>query len=70
MVVKFTRYNVRKNIFLNKKRKTAVTENLTTNKMKLLRKAEEQHDVKNVWSADGCIMYKVQNMVQTSVYKE
>ena len=71
MIIKFTGYNVRKKSFRVKKEKQlAITENLTTNKMKLLRKVEERHDVKNVWSVDGRIMYKVQNMVQTRVYKE
>ena len=67
MIVKFTGYNVRKKSFrIKKEKQLAITENLTTNKMKLLRKAEERHDVKNVWSVDGRIMYKVQKSKQGS----
>ena len=61
MIAKFTRY-VRRNASLNKKKlkgkQLPITESLTTNKIKLLRKTKEKHGVKNVWSVDGCICTK------------
>ena len=46
LIVKFTGYNVRINAFLSNKKCKAATASLTTNEMKLLRKAKKQHGSK------------------------
>ena len=56
IIVKFVRYNDRKNVFNRKKKlkgkNIAITESLTATRMKKLKEAREIHDFKNVWTSD------------------
>ena len=58
-IVKFVRYNDRKNVFNRKKKlkgkNIAITESLTATQMKKLNKVREIYDFKNVWTSDGKI---------------
>ena len=56
IIVKFVRYNDRKNVFNRKKKlkgkNIAITESLTATRIKKLKEAREIHDFKNVWTSD------------------
>ena len=71
IIVKFTRYNVRNKVYAYKRnlkgKKYLITESLTSNRMKLLLEAQQKYGVRNVWTSDGRILYKVDNKV--SLYK-
>ena len=62
VVVKFVSYNTKKRIFLNKKRlkgtQVSITESLTAKRIGILKEAREKHQFRNVWTADGKILYK------------
>ena len=63
IIVKFVRYNDRKNVFNRKKKlkrkNIATTESLTATRMKKLKEAREIYDFKNVWTSDRKILFKV-----------
>ena len=60
--VKFARYAVRREIFVNKRKlegkRLLVTETLTSSRMQLLGEAQRIYGVRNVWTSDGCAMVK------------
>ena len=60
IIVKFVRYNDRKNVFNRKsklkEKNIAITESLTTTRMEKLKEAREIYDFKNVWTSDGKIV--------------
>ena len=62
VIVKFVRYNDRKNVFNRKKKikgkNAAITESLTATQMKKLKEAREIYDFRNVWASDGKILFK------------
>ena len=45
-----------------------ITESLTTTQVKLLKEAQSKYSVKNVWTTDGRIFFKVGNRI--SLYKK
>ena len=61
IIVKFARYNTRRNVFVNKKRLkntgTSIDESLTKHRMELLNKAKSEFGFNNVWTVDGRICY-------------
>ena len=62
IIVKFVRYNDRKNVF-NRKNKLngkniVIMESLTATQMKKLKEARQIYDFKNVWTSDGKISFK------------
>ena len=61
-IVKFVRYNDRKNVFNRKKKlkgkNISITESLTATRMKKLKEAREIHSFKNVWTSDGKILFR------------
>ena len=65
IIVKFTRYNKRSEVFKKKKslkgKQMSITESLTPLRMEMLKKAREEHSMQNVWTSDGKIMYKDAN---------
>ena len=61
IIVKFVRYNDRKNVINRKKligKNIAVTESLLATEMKKLKEAREIYDYQNVWTSDGKILFK------------
>ena len=74
VIVKFTRYNVRSNVYRNKKRlkgkKLSITESLTKLRLEKLKEAKDEFGFKNVWSTDGRILFKDEGSDQTRVYYE
>ena len=62
IIIKFVRYNNRKNVFNRKKKlkgkNISITESLTATRMKKLKKAREIHNFKNVWTSDGKILFR------------
>ena len=62
IIVKFTRYAVRKEIFMNKSKLEGklllITESLTSSRMPLLSDAQRKYGVRNVWTSTGRIMVK------------
>ena len=67
IIVKFARYAVRKEIFMNKKKlkgkRLLITESLTSSRMQSLGDAQRKYEVKNVWTSDGRVMVKENNKV-------
>ena len=63
IIVKFVRYNDRKNVFNRKKKlkrkNIAAIDSLTATRIKKLKEAREIYDFKNVWTPDGKILFKV-----------
>ena len=62
IIVKFVRYNDRKNVF-NRKEKLkgkniSITESLTVTRMKKLNEGREIYEFKNVWTSDGKFLFK------------
>ena len=61
-IVKFVRYNLRHNIFKNKKllkgKGVSITESLTKDRMAKLNEARETYGFRNVWTSDGKIFFK------------
>ena len=64
---KFVSYNMRKIIFSNKKQlqKTqfSIIESLTVERMGILKETRQKHQFRNVWTADGKILYKNGNKI-------
>ena len=62
IIVKFVRYNLRHNIFKNRKllkgKGVSITESLTKDCMAKLNDARETYDFRNVWTSDGKIFFK------------
>ena len=62
IIVKFVRYNDRKNVFNRKKKlkrkNIGITENVTATQMKMLKEAKETYDFRNVWTSDGKMLLK------------
>ena len=58
----FVRYNLRHNIFKNKKllkeKVVSITESLTKDRMAKLNEARENYVFRNVWTSDGKIFFK------------
>ena len=58
----FVRYNLRHNIFKNKKllkeKVVSITESLTKDGMAKLNEARENYGFRNVWTSDGKIFFK------------
>ena len=62
LMVKFVRYNLRHNIFKNKKllkgKGVSITESLTKDRMAKLNEARETYGFRNVWTSNGKIFFK------------
>ena len=62
IIVKFVRYNLRHNIFKNKKllkgKGVSITESLTKDCIAKLNEARETYGFRNVWTSDGKIFFK------------
>ena len=65
IIVKFTRYAVWREIFMNKRKLKGkpllITESLTSSRMHLLGDAHRKYGVRNVWASDSCVMVKENN---------
>ena len=61
IIVKFFRYNDQRKVFSNKKKLEncgiSITESLTARQMEELNKACNEHELKNVWTVDGEILF-------------
>ena len=61
IIVEFSTYNTRHEIFRNKKvlkgKRVSITESLTQKRVELLKKAREEHGFKSVWTQDGKILF-------------
>ena len=72
IIIKFARYNTRSKVFSNKKKLkgsgVSITESLTARRISELKKAREEHEFKNVWSADGRILFLDKNDNKVKVY--
>ena len=59
-IIKFTRYNTRKKVFMNKRKfkgtNISVTESLTSLQKTKLKDARDEYGINKVWSSDGRIM--------------
>ena len=62
IIVKFVRYNDRKNVFNRRKKlkgkNISIMESLTATRMKKLKEAREIYEFKIVWTFDGKILFK------------
>ena len=62
IIVKFACYDVRREIFMNKRKlkgkRLLITESLTSSRMLLLGDAERKYGVRKVWTSDGRVMVK------------
>ena len=67
IIVKFARYAVRREIFMNKKKlkgkRLLITESLTSSRMQLLGNAQRKYEVRNIWTSDARVMVKENNKV-------
>ena len=67
IIVKFTHYAVRNNIYSSKKKlkekKFLTTKSVTSPRYHLLMEAQEKCRVKNVWTSDGRILFKQNNRI-------
>ena len=72
VIIKFVSYITRKRIFLNKKllkgTQVSIIESLTANRMGTLEEAREKHQLRNVLTADGKILYKDGNDNKVKLY--
>ena len=72
IIVKFTRYNKRSEVFKKKKslkgKQMSITESLTPLRMEMLKKAREEHSMQNVWTSDGKIIYKDAHDNKVKIY--
>ena len=61
IIVKFFRYNDQRKVFSNKKKLKncgiSITESLTARQMEELNKACNEHELQNVWTVDGEILF-------------
>ena len=71
IIVKFVRYNLRHNIFKNKKLLKAkgvfITESLTKDRMAKLNETRETYGFKNVWASDGKNFLKRKRILQVNL---
>ena len=67
IIIKFARYNVRRNVYSNKRKlkgkSVLITESLTAARVRLLKQAQTRYGVKNVWTSDGRILHKIGNNI-------
>ena len=60
IIIAFARYNIRKKIFMNKRKfkgtNISVTKNLTFLRMAKLKDARDKYEFNNVWTSDGRTM--------------
>ena len=74
IIVKFSRYNMRKKVFSSKKKlkgkNISITESLTSLRMEKLTKARNEYGFQNVWSSDGKILFKENGQGKAKVYFE
>ena len=60
VIIKFTRYNTRKTVSMNKRKfkgtNISVTESLTSLRMTKLKDARDEYGFNKVWTSDGRIM--------------
>ena len=67
IIIKFARYNVRRNVYSNKRKlkgkSLLITESLTAARVRLLKQAQTRYGVENVWSSDGRILHKIGNNI-------
>ena len=60
------RYNIREKVFKSKKnlkaKNISITESLTGYRLSVINEAREKFGFKNVWTYDGWILYKDNNM--------
>ena len=70
IIVKFVWYNLRHNIFKNKKllkgKGVSITESLTKDRITELNEARETYDFRNVWNSDGKIFLKMKRILQSN----
>ena len=71
IIVKFIRYNIRRKVFVNKKRLKntgiPITEKLTKHRMEFLKKPKNEFGF-NVWTVDGRICYYVKVAKKVKVF--
>ena len=74
MILKLSRYNVRKKVFSNKKiprgSNVSITESLIPKRKEILKKARIEHWFTNVWTSDGKILYKSATDNKVKLYYE
>ena len=62
VIVKFARYAVRKEIFMNKRKlkgkRLLMNRSLTSSRIRLLGEAQKKYGVGNVWTSDGRVMVR------------
>ena len=67
IITKFARYNVRRDVYSNKRKLKGknflITESLTVARVKLLRQAQTKYGVHNIWTFDERILFKRGNFV-------
>ena len=74
VITKFVSYNTRNFFFFFSNKKLlkgtqfSITESLTANRMGTLKEAVEKHKFRNVWTADGKILYKGRNDNKVKLY--
>ena len=72
IIIKFSRYNVRKKVFTNKKSlkgsNISITESLTKKRLEILKEARIKHQFENVWTSDGKILFEDTNDNKVKVY--
>ena len=71
IIVKFTRHNVKSQIYAQKKRLKGkpylITESLTPERLKIYHDAREKYGPKNVWTLDGKVKAKADGQVHVLV---
>ena len=69
IIIKFSRYNIRAQVFGNKKKLKgsgkSITESLTKKRVGQLEEARSKYGFQNVWSYDGKILFKINNDIKT-----
>ena len=74
MILKLSRYNVRKKVFSNKKiprgSNVSITESLIPKRKEILKKARIEHWFTNMWTSDGKILYKSATDNKVKLYYE
>ena len=72
VIMKFISYNTGKKNFSDKKllkgTQVSITEILTDKRMRILKEARKNHQFRNVWTADGKILYKDGNDNKVKLY--
>ena len=69
VIVKFVSYKVRKLVYANKKKLAGsgvtIREDLTSARLDLYKQVVQKFSFKNVWSADGRILFRADNEVRS-----